>query len=103
MAQAAGSARPPEADASIYLHPPTLARVASVELKAKMIVEGLSTGTRGSPYQGLSVEFAQHRPYVPGRGSVICRFVVDSGVGAWVTLRYLTQKDADLTRVIEFK
>ncbi|MCX5690384.1 MAG: DUF58 domain-containing protein [Planctomycetota bacterium] len=60
------SQRPPEADASIYLHPQTLARLASFELKAKMIVEGLSTGTHRSPYQGLSVEFAQHRPYVPG-------------------------------------
>lgn len=58
--------RPPEADASIYLHPQTLARLASFELRAKMIVEGLSTGTHRSPHQGLSVEFAQHRPYVPG-------------------------------------
>jgi uncharacterized protein (DUF58 family) len=31
-----------------------------------MIVEGLSSGQHRSPYQGLSVEFAQHRPYVPG-------------------------------------
>jgi uncharacterized protein (DUF58 family) len=59
-------ARPPEADASIYLHPQTLARLASFELRAKMIVEGLSTGTHRSPFQGLSVEFAQHRAYAPG-------------------------------------
>ncbi len=58
--------RPPEADASIYLHPHTLSRLASFELRAKMIVEGLSSGQHRSPYQGLSVEFAQHRPYVPG-------------------------------------
>lgn len=35
-------------------------------MRAKMIVEGLSSGMHRSPYQGLSVEFAQHRPYVPG-------------------------------------
>jgi len=58
--------RAPEADASIYLHPQTLARLASFGLRAKMIIEGLSTGTHRSPYKGLSVEFAQHRPYVPG-------------------------------------
>jgi len=50
----------------MYLHPQTLARLASFELRAKMIVEGLSTGLHRSPYKGLSVEFAQHRPYVPG-------------------------------------
>lgn len=57
---------PPEADASLYLHPQTLARLASFELRAKLIVEGLSTGTHRSPFQGFSVEFAQHRPYVAG-------------------------------------
>ena len=31
-----------------------------------MIVEGLSSGQHRSPYQGFSVEFAQHRPYSPG-------------------------------------
>jgi uncharacterized protein (DUF58 family) len=59
-------APPPEVDASLYLHPQTLARLASFELRAKMIVEGFSSGVHRSPFQGLSVEFAQHRPYVPG-------------------------------------
>jgi uncharacterized protein (DUF58 family) len=59
-------ARPPEQDASLYLHPQTLSRLASFELRAKMIVEGLSSGAHRSPYQGHSVEFAQHRPYVQG-------------------------------------
>lgn len=56
----------PEADASLYLHPQTLARLSSFELRAKMIVEGVMSGQHRSPYQGFSVEFAQHRPYVPG-------------------------------------
>ncbi len=56
----------PEIDASLYLHPQTLARLSSFELRAKMIVEGLSSGQHRSPYQGFSVEFAQHRPYTPG-------------------------------------
>jgi len=69
MPEAPGKAppsRPPEGDASVYLHPQTLARLSSFEMRAKMIVEGLSSGMHRSPYQGLSVEFAQHRPYVPG-------------------------------------
>src|SRR5690606_36938003 len=43
-----------------------LARVGALELRARFIVEGLMSGQHRSPYQGSSVEFAQHRPYVPG-------------------------------------
>jgi uncharacterized protein (DUF58 family) len=53
-------------DASLYLHPQTLARLGSFELRSKMIVEGVMSGMHRSPYQGFSVEFAQHRPYSPG-------------------------------------
>ena len=54
------------ADYRKYLDPRTLARVASLDLRARLIVEGLMTGMHRSPYQGISVEFAQHRPYVQG-------------------------------------
>ncbi|MBA4028245.1 MAG: DUF58 domain-containing protein [Planctomyces sp.] len=53
-------------DAQLYLHPQTLARLGSLELRAKMIVEGVMSGAHRSPYKGVSVEFAQHRPYAPG-------------------------------------
>lgn len=56
----------PEADAQLYLHPQTLARLGTLELRAKMIVEGVMSGAHKSPFQGFSVEFAQHRPYVAG-------------------------------------
>jgi uncharacterized protein (DUF58 family) len=49
-----------------YLDPRTLARVASLDLRARLIVEGIMTGMHRSPYQGASVEFAQHRQYVQG-------------------------------------
>src|ERR1700749_2674869 len=49
-----------------YLEPRTLARIASLGLRARLIVEGLMTGMHRSPYQGISIEFAQHRPYVAG-------------------------------------
>lgn len=65
-APASGKTSPPEADAQLYLHPQTLARLGTMELRAKMIVEGIQSGMHRSPYQGFSVEFAQHRPYVPG-------------------------------------
>src|SRR5436190_16744151 len=60
------SLTPETTDYRKYLEPRTLARIASLDLRARLIVEGLMTGMHRSPYQGISVEFAQHRPYVAG-------------------------------------
>ena len=49
-----------------YLAPETLSQLAPFEMRAKMIVEGVMNGMHRSPYQGLAVEFAEHRQYVPG-------------------------------------
>jgi uncharacterized protein (DUF58 family) len=49
-----------------YLSPKLLARAGSLELRARLIVEGLLSGQHRSPFQGSSVEFAQHRPYAQG-------------------------------------
>src|ERR1051325_10239725 len=49
-----------------YLDPRTLAKIGSLDLRARLVVEGLMTGMHRSPYQGISVEFAQHRPYAAG-------------------------------------
>ena len=54
------------ADYRKYLQPRTLAKINSLDIRARMIVEGLTAGQHRSPYQGISVEFAQHRPYVSG-------------------------------------
>ena len=52
--------------AHTYLDPHTLAAIAPLEMRARMIVEGLMIGMHRSPFQGFSVEFAQHRQYAPG-------------------------------------
>ena len=49
-----------------YLDPATLASIEGLELKARLIVEGYVAGMHRSPYQGFSVEFAEHREYAPG-------------------------------------
>ncbi len=59
-------AEKPQPTAADYLRPETLAQIEGIELRARMIVEGLMTGMHRSPYHGYSVEFAQHRPYAPG-------------------------------------
>jgi uncharacterized protein (DUF58 family) len=53
-------------DLQRYLDPVNLAKVRSLELQARLIVEGYLSGMHKSPYHGFSVEFAQHREYVPG-------------------------------------
>ena len=49
-----------------YLRPEVINQVARLDLKAKFIVEGFLTGLHASPFQGFSVEFSEHRKYVPG-------------------------------------
>jgi uncharacterized protein (DUF58 family) len=49
-----------------YLDPLALAKVRGLELQARLVVEGYLAGMHKSPYHGFSVEFAQHREYVPG-------------------------------------
>src|SRR5919112_5792345 len=49
-----------------YLKPSILSRAESLGLHARQVVEGLRVGDHKSPYKGFSVEFVQHREYVPG-------------------------------------
>jgi uncharacterized protein (DUF58 family) len=48
------------------LQPETIARIARLEIVARNVVEGFLSGGHRSPYFGQSIEFAQHREYVPG-------------------------------------
>lgn len=49
-----------------FLQPEIVAQLDTMELRARLIVEGFITGLHRSPYHGFSVEFAEHRPYNPG-------------------------------------
>jgi len=49
-----------------YLDPTTIARLGSLDLKARTIVEGFLSGLHRSPFKGFSVEFAEYRQYLPG-------------------------------------
>ena len=54
------------AGAARYLDPAIVARLGTIDLKARTIVEGLLTGLHRSPNKGFSVEFAEYRQYLPG-------------------------------------
>ena len=49
-----------------FIDPVVLSRIGSLELIAKTVVDGLINGTHRSPFFGASVDFAEHRGYVPG-------------------------------------
>ncbi|MBI4458690.1 MAG: DUF58 domain-containing protein [Acidobacteria bacterium] len=49
-----------------FLDPRVLARISDLQLVAKTVVQGFLTGLHRSPYQGVSIDFAEYRPYSPG-------------------------------------
>jgi len=54
------------ATAEKYLRPEVIRQVGRLDLRAKFIVEGFLSGLHASPFHGFSVEFSEHRKYVPG-------------------------------------
>jgi len=49
-----------------FLDPAVLGRIGNLQLLAKTVVDGFLTGLHRSPYLGFSIDFAEHRPYMPG-------------------------------------
>ena len=51
---------------SDILHAEDITSLQHLQLFARTVVEGFTTGHHASPHKGFSVEFRQHRPYVQG-------------------------------------
>jgi uncharacterized protein (DUF58 family) len=49
-----------------FVDPKALMAIRSLELRARVVVEGFWNGLHRSPYHGFSVEFTEYRPYTPG-------------------------------------
>jgi uncharacterized protein (DUF58 family) len=49
-----------------FVDPAVLARVGNLEFVARSVVDGVINGLHRSPFFGASVDFAEHRGYVPG-------------------------------------
>src|ERR1044071_8701187 len=66
-AEEAGAVAAPAGPASTrFLDPEVLARIGSLELLARAVVEGFISGLHRSPYTGFSTEFTEYRQYNPG-------------------------------------
>ncbi len=53
-------------DRRSFLDPRVISRLSRLDLAARLVVEGFKSGLHRSPYHGFSVEFAEHRQYMPG-------------------------------------
>jgi uncharacterized protein (DUF58 family) len=73
------------------IDPAVLARIGDLELVARHVVEGFITGLHHSPHFGMSVDFAEHRAYMPGDD--IRR--IDWRVYARTDRHYIKQFEAD--------
>jgi uncharacterized protein (DUF58 family) len=49
-----------------FVDPKILARIRNLELLARSVVDGFINGLHRAPYFGASIDFAEHRGYVPG-------------------------------------
>lgn len=56
----------PKTDFRKLLDPTIVAKLKTLELKARSVVEGFMVGYHKSPYHGFSAEFSQHKPYIQG-------------------------------------
>ena len=88
-------------DAQQYLDPVALAKVGSLELQARLIVEGYLSGMHKSPYHGFSVEFAQHREYVPGDDLKHLDWKVYSRTGRFYLKQYEEETNLSLWLLVD--
>ena len=58
--------RNPRVPGARFMDPKVLARIGNLELVSKAVVDGFINGLHKAPYFGASVDFAEHRGYVPG-------------------------------------
>lgn len=52
--------------AASFIDAPTLMRIKSLEMRARIVVQGFLSGLHRSPHHGFSVEFSEYRQYSPG-------------------------------------
>lgn len=84
-----------------YLDPKMLATISSIDLRARMIVEGAMAGMHRSPYQGFSVEFAQHRQYAPGDDTRFLDWKVFGRTDKLYLKQYQQETNLDLVVMVD--
>ena len=84
-----------------YLDPDILSKIGRLDLKAKHVVEGFISGMHKSPFHGFSVEFAQHRGYVPGDDLKHLDWKVYSRTGRFFLKQYEEETNLRTTLLVD--
>jgi uncharacterized protein (DUF58 family) len=64
--QSTGESTALRSGAVSFIDPQTLMRIKSLQLRARIVVQGFLSGLHRSPHHGFSVEFSEYRQYTPG-------------------------------------
>lgn len=88
----------PRAD---QLDPAVLAALGQLELVARWVVDGFITGLHRSPKKGFSVEFAEHRPYMPGDDLRYLDWRIAGRADRWVVKQFEEETNARAMLVLD--
>lgn len=83
------------------LDPSTIAALGRIEIVARWIVDGFLTGLHRSPRKGFSVEFAEHRPYLPGDELRYVDWKIAARADKWVVKQYEEETNLRATIVLD--
>ncbi len=88
----------PRAD---QLDPAVLAALGHLELVSRWVVDGFITGLHRSPRKGFSVEFAEHRPYMPGDDLRYLDWRIAGRADRWVIKQFEEETNARAMLVLD--
>ncbi len=83
------------------LDPAVLAALGHLELVARWVVDGFITGLHRSPRKGFSVEFAEHRPYIPGDDLRYLDWRIAARADRWVVKQFEEETNARAMIVLD--
>lgn len=83
------------------LDPAVLAAMGHLELVARWIVDGFITGLHRSPRKGFSVEFAEHRPYMPGDDLRYLDWRIAARADRWVVKQFEEETNSRAVVVLD--
>ena len=82
-------------------NPASIAALGRIEIVARWVVDGFLTGLHRSPRKGFSVEFAEHRPYLPGDDLRYLDWKIQARSDRWVVKQFEEETNLRATIVLD--
>src|ERR687883_311212 len=92
---------PDRATRADLIDPASLAALGHIEIVARWIVDGFMTGLHRSARKGFSVEFAEHRPYMPGDDLRYVDWKIAARADRWVVKQFEEETNLRATVVLD--